>query len=62
VSSETGAHRAEEAHRPECWCNGTGWRSELGVPCNLPQLTDSEAAYLAVRTSPVKPTTAKDDA
>ena len=33
-------------HRPECWCNGTGWRVELGVPCRLPQLTDDEHAYV----------------
>ena len=33
-------------HRPECWCYGTGWRVELGVPCNLPQLTDSEHTYV----------------
>lgn len=42
---------AETAHRPECWCNGTGRRLELGhgVRCNLPQLTDSEIAYLSKR-------------
>lgn len=36
---------AATGHRPECWCRGTGWRAELGVPCNLPQPTDAEVAY-----------------
>jgi hypothetical protein len=43
------SHNAENdaaCHRPECWCNGTGFRRDLGVPCNLPQLTDAEHAYV----------------
>lgn len=38
--------KGEGGHRPECWCNGTGFRRELGAPCNLPQLTDAEHAYV----------------
>lgn len=28
--------RMNQPHPDTCWCNGTGWRSDLGVPCNLP--------------------------
>lgn len=27
-------HRAHQ-HPETCWCGGTGWRKELGVPCNM---------------------------
>lgn len=39
-SSDPEEHRC---HPKSCWCYGTGWRTELGVPCNLPSAADALA-------------------
>lgn len=51
MTEENTAENAPARHRADCWCNGTGWRADLGVRCNLPQLTNAEADYLTTVTS-----------